>query len=373
MDRPCTVPMLFLRDPRDIEIILRSEIRNVKKSFPYYILGQLMGDGLTILEGNKWEVHRKLLDPAFHLKFLENSVKIFARESEILIQKLEKEIGQQSFDVKTYFNRVIVNIVTKDVTILDEEGVNECIEKLQQAHKLFMLRAMSPWLYPDFIYWRTSNGRKSKEIIEFSKKLAQDISNCKREKLAREKKSRTANVEGELLGKKKMPTFLDLLLNATDYGVQLSEKDINNEIRTFIVAAFDTVNVTLCWLMQVLGNHLEIQDKVYEEIENVLHGSNRLITMKDLNEMNYLERVIKEVQRLHSPVPLLSRTITKDLEIGGHTVPEGMIINIPTCQVHKNPEIYQNPEKFDPDRFLQSQKVIISMLTSHSVQDLEAA
>ncbi|KAJ9573997.1 hypothetical protein L9F63_008627, partial [Diploptera punctata] len=115
---------------------------------------------------------------------------------------------------------------------------------------------------------------------------------------------------------------------------------------------FDSVNITLCWLMQVLGNHLEIQDKMYEEVENVLQGCDRLITLKDLNEMKYTERVIKEVLRLYSAVPIISRTITQDLQIGGHTVPEGMIINVPTCHVHKNPEIYKNPEKFDPDRFL---------------------
>ncbi|KAJ9594503.1 hypothetical protein L9F63_014115, partial [Diploptera punctata] len=212
---------------------------------------------------NEWDIHRKLLNPVFHMNTLENSVKIFAREGEILIKKLEKEIGRQSFDFSTYIFRVILNITMstffEDLKLLDEEGAREFIENRERANKLFMLRVMSPWVYPDFIYWRTNNGRKAKEIIEITKKLVQDIVKSKREKLAYEKKSRTTNVEDESLGMKKIPTFLNVLVGATEYGVQLSEKNICDEITTFIFASFETAAITLCWLMQVLGNHLEIQ------------------------------------------------------------------------------------------------------------------
>jgi Cytochrome P450 len=59
-----------------------------------------------------------------------------------------------------------------------------------------------------------------------------------------------------------------------------------------------------------------IQDKIYEELENILQGSDRSHTMKDVSEMKYLERVIKEVLRLYPPLPIISACTTRDIELG---------------------------------------------------------
>lgn len=74
--------------------------------------------------------------------------------------------------------------------------------------------------------------------------------------------------------------------------------------------------------------------------------------MQDLNEMKLLERVIKESLRLYPSVPVIQRTLDEDTKIGEYLVPKDTTISLLIYMLHRNPEIYPNPDVFDPDRFL---------------------
>ncbi|GLV39333.1 Cytochrome P450 4g15 [Carabus blaptoides fortunei] len=76
------------------------------------------------------------------------------------------------------------------------------------------------------------------------------------------------------------------------------------------------------------------------------------LTYKDIQKMFYLERVIKEVLRLYPPVPFFVRNVTEDLPIGEHTLPRGAACVISPFVLHRNPDVWPDPEKFNPDRFL---------------------
>lgn len=117
-------------------------------------------------------------------------------------------------------------------------------------------------------------------------------------------------------GQKRRMALLDVLLQATVEGVPLSNADIREEVDTFMFEGHDTTTSAICFTLHLISRHPTIQKKVVEEINEVLpKDDERSVTLRDLNELKYLECVIKESLRLYPPVPIIGRYITEDVEI----------------------------------------------------------
>ncbi|KAJ8981728.1 hypothetical protein NQ317_003793 [Molorchus minor] len=95
--------------------------------------------------------------------------------------------------------------------------------------------------------------------------------------------------------------------------------------------------------------------QVFEEQRSIFEDDlNRTVTFDDLNQMRYLESVVKESMRLLPPVPLIGRMTNRDVQYKGNTIPAGTSIAIFIHGIHKDPDYFPDPEKFDPSRFLQN-------------------
>nr|CAD7456858.1 unnamed protein product [Timema tahoe] len=100
------------------------------------------------------------------------------------------------------------------------------------------------------------------------------------------------------------------------------------------------------------GFHQDVQRKVLEELDAVFGDDvERSVTIEDLNNLKYIEQVIKESLRLYPVVPFVPRTSTKDIEINGYTIPKGCDVFFNIYSLHRNPKIYPNPDEFDPENF----------------------
>lgn len=100
-----------------------------------------------------------------------------------------------------------------------------------------------------------------------------------------------------------------------------------------------------------LGNYPEIQEKLHTEFDSILEGSDRPFNKNDLSQMKYLEMVIKEILRLYPSVPVIQRIITEDTVLCNYFCPKNTQIVLNIFQLHRDPENFPDPEKFDPERF----------------------
>lgn len=94
--------------------------------------------------------------------------------------------------------------------------------------------------------------------------------------------------------------------------------------------------------------------RLVQEAEDIL-GSHQFVSYEDLGKLNYTGLVMKETLRLHPSVPAFTRVMKKDDELGGHQIPAGTLINVGVYALHHSPKHWNDPENFDPERFL-SQK-----------------
>ncbi|XP_051160004.1 cytochrome P450 4C1-like, partial [Leptopilina boulardi] len=153
---------------------------------------------------------------------------------------------------------------------------------------------------------------------------------------------------------KRKPT-LQLLLELSDNGDKLTDQDLREQVLTLLFGGSDTTARTIEFLFLMLAQHPEIQDRVYEELFNIYGvddpGKNP-VKSDDLQNLQYLERVIKETMRLFPAVPIIAREVTEDLEIDGYTIPKGCAVAASIIVLHRDEKYWPDPLKFDPDRFL---------------------
>ncbi|KAG8175867.1 hypothetical protein JTE90_026993, partial [Oedothorax gibbosus] len=121
----------------------------------------------------------------------------------------------------------------------------------------------------------------------------------------------------------------------------------------FFLAGYDTTSSTLCFASYFLASNPDIQEKLAQEVHEAIQETKGELTYEAIQNMKYLDNVISETLRLCSPVIRLERSADADYVLGdtGITVEKGTVVNIPVFALHRDPQIYPDPEKFDPDRF----------------------
>nr|DAD30071.1 TPA_asm: hypothetical protein HUJ06_031539 [Nelumbo nucifera] len=117
-------------------------------------------------------------------------------------------------------------------------------------------------------------------------------------------------------------------------------------------AGTDTTHTAMEWAMAELLRHPKVMKELQEEVRNVSSGK-PYITEKEVEKMQYLKLVIKETLRLHPPIPLLvPRESTQDVKIEGYNIPAKTMVIINAWAIGRDPASWEEPEKFQPKRFL---------------------
>ncbi|KAF2878723.1 hypothetical protein ILUMI_27439 [Ignelater luminosus] len=127
----------------------------------------------------------------------------------------------------------------------------------------------------------------------------------------------------------------------------------------------ETSSTTMTFCLFELTQHLDIQENVRQEINEVLKRHNGEITYDALTEMKYMGQVINETLRKYPPSACLNRKCVKDYKLPDTNIEisSGTAIAIPVLAVHHDPEYFTDPEKFDPDRFSEENKSLIKPYT----------
>uniref|UniRef100_V5GJG1 Putative cytochrome P450 6a23 n=1 Tax=Anoplophora glabripennis TaxID=217634 RepID=V5GJG1_ANOGL len=163
--------------------------------------------------------------------------------------------------------------------------------------------------------------------------------------------------------------FMDLLIQIKNKrSVGDDDSDASKETLTmdeitaqsliFFVAGFETSSTTMHCAAYELAMNPDIQDRLREEIIEVLEKYNNVLTYDAVAEMKYLDRTVSETLRKYPALPLIFRKCSKDYIIPGtdKVITKGSSVMVPILGVHYDPDYYPDPDKFDPDRFTEENK-----------------
>nr|WET52811.1 cytochrome P450 [Phaedon brassicae] len=336
--------------PEDIELVLNN-VKHNTKSDVYHFLHGWLGTGLLTSSGSKWHKRRKILTPAFHFSILQQFIDIFNQETENLVRVLEDKCHESYIDVVkpiTDFTLYLIGETSLGVKL--NEGLSSGTYKkavYEYGHNI-TYRIVRPWFYTDFVYSFTTTSKSDRAAIEvlhdFSTKVIKE-----RKKLGIPSENVSS---GSYSGKKRL-AMLDLMLRAENEGADIDDEGIREEVDTFMFEGHDTTSMAICYALMALANETEIQDEIRREIQEIVGDSLARPTFSNLGELRFTERCIKECLRLYPSVPFISRFSGAEIRTHtGYTIPRGANINVHIFDLHRSPHVWNNPEKFDPDRFL---------------------
>ncbi|XP_058811489.1 cytochrome P450 4c3-like [Topomyia yanbarensis] len=352
-----SVPYVIVSKAAAVERILNSSV-NIEKGRDYDFLRPWLGDGLLTAPAAKWYHRRKALNPTFSYKMLTEFLEIFNQQATTMVRILEKELGNdRGFDCTRYATLYSLDVLCETAMgcpiHAQEQFESEYVKAHEEIGQIMLDRLQNIWLHPNLIFRFTESYKRQAKCLKVLHGFSEQVI-AQRRRLQREalEYNSTKDTPSEI-GQKRQLAFLDLLLETKQNGVPLTDQEIREEVDTFILGGHDTTATAIGWLLYLLGTNQQIQDRLFEEIDAVLgQDRDRPPTMGELNEMKYLDCCIKEALRLFPSIPIITRRLTEDVLIDQYTIPASANAIIVLYQLHRDPKVFPNPEKFDPDRFL---------------------
>ncbi|WP_336326036.1 cytochrome P450 [Halovenus sp. HT40] len=311
-------------------ILVEDRERFRKASLSQEDLGDLLGQGLVLSEGDLWKRQRERIQPAFYMDRIADYADTMTAE----VQSAAAEWrGRPTLNVENEMKGLTLRILVKSMfgSELDYEdrGVRETVRALQepgQPAKQPVARMVPKWV--PIPMWR-----RYKQGIDEMEELIEELVSQRR----------SDGVGGR-------DDLLSMLLTGTDEdGDTMSDTLLRDEMMTFLFAGHETTATALTFTWLLLGQHPDSQQRIAEEAAEVLDGE--YATFDDLPELECTEQVIREAMRLYPPVPSIPRETTERLELGGYTLPAGATVAPMQWTIHRDERFWDDPLAFRPERF----------------------
>jgi cytochrome P450 len=321
-------PHFLLTEPADVEHVLITNHRNYSKGAVQAREASLFGNGLLLSEGEFWRRQRRIMQPAFHRRRVEEYAKIMTACTERMLAGWRDGTTR---DVHRDVTMLTLEIV---VRVLFGTEVHDQVHRLAQAFAMvaehFQVVYDRIFFVPEWI--PIPGNRRYRKALEW---LDREVDRIIRER-------RASDTDGGDL--------LAMLLEARDEnGRPMSDRQLRDEVMGLFLAGHETTAHTLGFACHLLGQHPDEESKLLTELHQCLGG--RLPTVEDLRRLRFTEQVAKEALRLYPAVYSMLREARQDDELGGYQVPAGTTVILPQWVIHRDGRFYLEPETFAPDRW----------------------
>ena len=321
-------PMVFVTDPSTIKQIFTGHAHQFRAGQANKVFESLLGpNSLLLLDGNRHRRERKLLMPPFHGARMR------------LYGEMMWEITDRSIDTWPVGAPFPIHPRLNDITL---EVILRVVFGVDDGPRLTRLRALVSdalrifdWgnpLWGIAVWWRFVHIRS--EIREL---MCEEVTRRR----ARPLEEKT--------------DVMSLLVAARDEdGQHMTVEEIRDEMITLLVGGHESTAASLAWVIHRLLERPGVLAAAQAEVASVVGNGPHTPTptAEQVARLVFLDAVIKETARLNPVVPVVARQLTSDLRVGNTSLPAGSIAAPCIYLVHRRPDLWEEPEVFDPNRFL---------------------
>nr|XP_050868697.1 cytochrome P450 6a2-like isoform X5 [Vespula vulgaris] len=351
------VPGLMVQEPELVKTVLQTSFSNFHENAMKIDqeVDPLMAKNPFFTKGEEWLVGRKRLTYAFssmRLKILSESVRKVCKKFENYLHRKVEEDQRVEFETKDLLSRFTGEVVANAGFGIEgfcfEDNYNP-----QSFHEIGKKIFQTTWFHGTlqsimFFLPFLNNYLKirliPKDIDHFFRTIVRQVIEKRREET------------------EKRNDFFQLMADLEkSEGQKFDEESLAAHALSFFFDGYETSASTLSFICFELSIHNEIQEKLRNEIRNVLAKHKGEITYDSLKDMTYLDQVISESQRMHTLLDIMGRMCTNTIELKGNDgltckVEPGTKIIIPIHSMQRDPRYWTNPEAFDPDRWNEERK-----------------
>ncbi|XP_072756845.1 cytochrome P450 6A1-like [Anoplolepis gracilipes] len=342
-------PILIVKDPDIIKDILikdfskfasRGLTTNSERAAP-------LSQHLFALEPKRWRPLRTILSPVFTSGKLKGMFSLISECADNFVECTEKLVSKnEPIECRELMAKYTTDVIGSYVFGIEMNALSDEDSEFRRIGRSYFaptwknilrtgLRQTLPWLYEILSYFLPKS-----EVITFLTRVVVETMKYREEN----------NINRN--------DFIDILCNLKQNpdkvgDIKLTDSLIASQAFVFFAAGFETSSMTMSHALYELALNQQIQDKLRKEIdeEYTKHGSN--LTYENVKNMNYLDKVFKETLRKYPPGSALRRQSMTSYTFDGTklNIPEGQKVWIPMFAIHRDPDIYPNPDVFDPERF----------------------
>lgn len=359
----CTRPALIIKDPELLKKILIKDFDHFADR-GFYIDAKKDPCSATLfsISGQEWRTMRNKMSPAFtsgKLKMIYNTVAESGKNLERYLDKIVAE-GVEEIEARDISARFLTDLIASVAFGLEVDSLNEPDT---------MFRKMGSKVFKSIFGILVSFMMPSLLKIVFLRQTPIDVQNFFLSAVQQ-------NLEYREKNNITREDFFQIMIQLRN-GIDVSRSDINaaTEIKgdgvkrmsleeitaqcfIFFAAGFDSSSSVISFCMYELAKHPHILREVQEQIDAVLNAHGGKLTYDSIAKITKLDNCIDETQRLYPPGPNLFRICTKNYKIPDTEIiiEKGTNIFVSVLGIHRDPNIYPNPTKFDPSRFDPTQK-----------------
>ena len=293
-------PVYVFNHPDDAHHVLKKNASNYdKETRSTRFLRDIADESLLTSNGKQWQKRRQNLQPAFHRKAIVGFETIMQEEAQALLESWEQQTQvNASADLTTTTFRIVARALFG--TDIPRETLTSLAAPIGQL------------LTESFTRLGSLTGRKSRQFIESKRQLDEVVTSII--------ENRTSSPE--------TPDLLELIKSGDP-----DPNYIHHESISFLLAGNETTANALSWMLAFLVQHPEEQERCASDPEAI-------------------DRAFHEAMRLAPPIWIVERHALGDDQVSGYDVPKGASITIPTYTMHRHRDFWDEPDRFNPDRFI---------------------
>jgi beta-ring hydroxylase len=327
--------------------MLLTQATSFSKGLLSEILEFVMGTGLIPADGETWKIRRRTVVPSLHKKYVASMVDMFGQcgvHGSAQLARAERD--GTVVEMENFYSRLALDIIGKAVFNYDfnslkkDDPVIKAVYTVLREAEYRSVTFIPYWKVPP-LQWLVPRQKACTEALV----VVNDTLNMLIERTKKIVEDEDEEFVEEYMSKAD-PSILNFLIASGD---DVTSKQLRDDLMTLLIAGHETTAAVLTWTTYLLATHPDIKRRVQEEVDEVC--GDRKPTIEDMMNLKFTTRVINESMRLYPQPPVLIRRALEEVTLDGYKIEPGTDFFISVWNLHRNPRLWENPDKFDPDRF----------------------